>query len=95
MRVGVIILAVALLLLSGGRNGQAQPPDPTLLRITFGAAMPTPTATPDISPTVSPPDPTPPSVPEPGTCTLVGIGAVALALVVRQARRRRMPCPHS
>ncbi len=93
MRPGVIIISLAAVLLLGGWNGQAQTPDPTLLRITFRAA--TPTATPDILPTVIPPDPTPPAVPEPGTFTLVGIGAAALMYLVRQARRRRTPCPHS
>ena len=75
----------------------AQTPEPTLLRITFVAATPTvspemtPTAPlPGATPTVVLPEmtPTTPVVPEPSTFALVGLGAAALACIVRRIRRR-------
>ena len=82
----------------------AQTPDPTLLRITFVAATPTvspemtptdplPGATPtvalsEMTPTVVPTQLTTPAVPEPSTFTLVGLGAAALAYIVRRRGRR-------
>lgn len=103
MRFSLIISLAALLLIRAPRSGQAQPPDPTLLRITFVAATPpappefTPTPkptapTPTITPTGIPAGPTPtgtpPAVPEPATLTLFGLGAAAVATAVRHQRRR-------
>ena len=75
----------------------AQTPEPTLLRITFVAA--TPTVSPEMTPTDPLPGATPtvvlpemtpttPVVPEPSTFALVGLGAVALACIVRRIRRK-------
>ena len=96
MRNCLLIYIIALCCLAAARPSDAQTPNPTLLRITFVAAAPVPTATPEVTPTTTPtivptvptPTITPPAVPEPATLTLFGFGAVAVAYLLRQARRR-------
>lgn len=86
---------VAIVMVYPSWDALAQTIDPTLLRITFIAPTPTPTAPPHLTPTATPallptPFPTDPpsSVPEPTTLTLFGLGAAALAYIVRHTRRR-------
>ena len=89
MRINLSGVLAAALLLFANHPGQAQtPPSGLTLRITFVAPTAAAPATLN-APQALAPERTAAAVPEPSTFMLVGLGAAALMLCCRRARRRR------
>ena len=91
MRINLSGVLAAALLLFANHHGQAQTPSSDLtLRITVVAPTAAAPATLDApTPPALAPERTAAAVPEPSTFMLVGLGAAALMLCCRRARRRR------